>query len=233
MRHKQIKISYWTYPEGDDFEDISGFTKEISHEYFLTVNKKRTDACGGGLYDIVVKITEDISLLELAKSYTEDGIKILIGYSLKPVFKSLKELFKKNEALKPSIEEIVLDFSDCKIRIYNYLGQEIEDIFDDLMEQLFLLRLSDKKFFKKVKTIHLPIVNHLDWYKLCDYRVILNVDEPIVKFTKEIYFGFWGVSTRQGKYVYDVDKKRLFKQVFYTQKTYDKLFDKAFENGAL
>ncbi|GAB2797722.1 hypothetical protein GCM10027275_49070 [Rhabdobacter roseus] len=83
MRYKKIDIEYWTYPEGDDFKDISEFAKGVDQDYLLTLSKKRTDACGGGLYDLIIKVTEDISLLDLAKSYAEDGVKVAIGYSLK------------------------------------------------------------------------------------------------------------------------------------------------------
>src|SRR5690606_21566959 len=149
--------------------------KDVDQNYLLTLSKKRTDACGGGLYDFIIKITEDISLLELAKSYAEDGVKVVIGYSLKKIFDSTKVLFEKNKELNPSIEELIIDYKDCKVRIYNIYKNGIEECFDEIMEQLCILRLSDKKFFKKIETIHLPIFNQKDWYKLCDYRVLLNV----------------------------------------------------------
>ncbi len=95
MRYKKIDIEYWTYPEGDDFKDIDEFAKSIDHSYLLTLSKKRIDGCGGGLYDFVIKITEDISLLELAKSYAEDGIKVVIGYSLKKYSTQPKHFLQK------------------------------------------------------------------------------------------------------------------------------------------
>ncbi len=101
------------------------------------------------------------------------------------------------------------------------------------MEQLCVFRLSDVKFFEKIKTIHLPIVNHKDWHKICDYRVILNVDEPITRLTKDDFFNYWGISKKRNNYVYDLKTRIVFKQKFYTQKTYDKLYDKAFKEGKL
>ncbi|GAB2802963.1 hypothetical protein GCM10027275_56390 [Rhabdobacter roseus] len=97
------------------------------------------------------------------------------------------------------------------------------------MEQLCVLRLSDKKLFKKIKTIHLPIFNFKDWYKICDYRVLLNIDEPITKLAKDDFFNYWGISKKKNNYVYDVKNIKVFKQKFYTQKTYEKLYNKAFE----
>ncbi|MCK9337590.1 MAG: hypothetical protein M0P43_07155 [Arcobacteraceae bacterium] len=233
MRQKKIVIEYWTDPDGDDFRDINEFVKNINQDYFLTLNKKRTDACGGGLYDFIIKITEDISLLELAKSYAEDGVKIIIGYSLKKIFDSTKALFEKNKEFSPSIEELVIDYKDCKVRIYNIYENGIEECFDDIMKELCDLKLADKKFFKKIKTIHLPIFNNNDLYKICDYRVKLNVDEPLTNLTNKDFFNYWGISKQKHKYVYDVKNKKVFKQKYYTQKTYDKIFDKAFAEGKL
>ncbi|WP_411377466.1 hypothetical protein ACLHWS_11825 [Flavobacterium psychrophilum] len=101
MQNTKINIKYWTNPEGEDFKGISVL---FNTNYLLKINKKRTDTCGGGLYDIVIKITEDISFIELAKSYLEDGLKVLIGLAIKPVFVSLKKLFKTNKVLNPSIQ---------------------------------------------------------------------------------------------------------------------------------
>lgn len=230
VQNTKINIKYWTNPEGEDFKGISVL---FNTNYLLKINKKRTDTCGGGLYDIVIKITEDISFIELAKSYLEDGLKVLIGLAIKPVFVSLKKLFKTNKVLNPSIQELVLDFSDCKIKIYNHLQNDIEDIFDDLVIELFNLRLKNKKFFKRVKTIHIPIVKRPDYYKLCNNRVIFTIDEPIRKITKEFYFGYWGLSTSKGKHIYDVKVKTISKEKFYTYKSYEKLFNKASKSGKL
>jgi hypothetical protein len=76
-------------------------------------------------------------------------------------------------------------------------------------------------------------INNKDSYNLCDFRVKLDVDEPVVKFTKDFYFMFWGLSTKKGKYIYDLSTNKVSKSVFYTQKTYNKLFDKAFKSGEI
>jgi len=233
MRHKKIELEYWTYPEGNDFDKMDEFVDSVDKDYFLSINKKRTDALGGGLYEFIVKITEDISLLELAKSYAEDGIKILIGFSLKAIFTNVKELFHQNKKLGPAIQEITLDFKDCKIKIYEIYKNGIEESFDEIMEQLFIFRLENKKLFKKIKMIHIPILNHRDNYDLCDYRVKLNVDETVHEFSKQDYLNFWGITTKKKKIIYNVSDKKIIKEKFYTQKAYDKLFDNAFKNGEL
>lgn len=233
MKFKQIELEYWTYPDGTDFKEIETFVENTDHQYLLTINKKRTDALGGGLYEFIIKITEDISLLELAKSYAEDGIKILIGFSLKAIYTNIKKLFEKNIELAPAIQEVILDFEDCKISIYEIYNGGIEEAFDEIMEQLFIFRLENEKLFNKTKIIHIPILNHPDEYKLCNYRVKLNFDEPVINYSKDDYLNFWGITTKENNMVYKVFDKQLINKKFYTQESYDKLFDKAFKDGKL
>jgi hypothetical protein len=44
---------------------------------------------------------------------------------------------------------------------------------------------------------------------------------------------YWGISTKKKRLIYEVPKRKLSKEKFYTQKAYDKLFDKAFKEGKL
>ena len=226
MGFKEIQIDYWVYPDGEDFAEMAEFTNEVNRDYLLSINKKRGDGYGGGYYDLIIKIVEDISLLELAKSYAEDGIKIIVGYSLKTIFQSVKKLFKKNKELSPSIEELTIDYKDCKIKIYNLYENAIEDSFDEIIKKLSIFRLEQEKFFQKIKTIHIPIINHTDSYNLCEFRVKLNVDEPIGNFNKSYYFKHWGLKTKNKKYIFDLNENIIFEQNFFTQKGYDKLFEK-------
>lgn len=214
MRYKSINIEYWTSPDGTDFLGINELSEKVDKNYFLTINKKRTDACGGGLYDLLVKITEDISLLELTKSYIQDGVKILLGYSLITLFKELKILFKSNQHLNPSLDKLVLDYRDCRIIIYSLYELSIEKSIQEILEQLCQFYSRHKSQFKTIKKIHIPIINNRDSYNLCDFRVKLDVDEPVVKFTKDFYFMFWGLSTKKEKYIYDLCTNKVSKRVF-------------------
>ncbi len=233
MRYKQIHIEYWTDPDGTDLNSLKEFANEVDRNYYLTINRKRADGYGGGFYDFIVKITEDITLLEMAKSYLEDGIKILIGISIKSTFDLLRRLFANNKKLEPYLDELIIDYRDCKIRIYNIYVGAIEECIDEIMKTLFEFRLDNKKLFKKTKTIHIPIFNEMDCYNLCEYRVLLNVDEPIVSCKRKDYFGYWGISAKKRNLVYNVSNKSIDKKNFYTQKSYDKLFDKAFNEGEI
>jgi len=233
MRFKKIELEYWTNTDGRDFKEIEPFVDRIDKNYFLIINKKRTDSHGGGLYEFIIKITENYSLLDLAKSYAEDGLKILIAFSIKILFKEIKELFRQNKRLNPEIKEITMDFNDCKIRIYEIYKNGIEETFDEIMEQLFIFRLENEQLFDKTKIIHTPIINHIDSYNLCSYRVKLNVDETVFDFSKDDYLNYWGISTKKKKIIYKVSEKKIIKEKFYTQKSYDKLFDRAFKEGRI
>lgn len=225
--HKNIKINYWTLPDGTDFKGIESFVDEVDSDYFLTVSKKRTDALGGGLYEFIIEISEDLSIRELSKGYIEDGIKLYVGYHAKAIYNSLKTLFAKNPDLRPTVEKISIKFKDCKIIFYEVYKNGINENFEDVIKLLFEFASSNKKKIKKIKEIHIPIFNYRDCNDLCNYRVKLNVDENIESFTNKDYTAFWGVQFKNKKKVYDLKNQKLIKEIFYTQKEYDKLFEKS------
>jgi hypothetical protein len=227
--YKNVEIKYWTYPDGKDFNGIEDFIGEIDRDYYLEVTKKRTDALGGGLYDLIIEISEDLTLLELAKSYMEDGVKLYVGYNIKRIYESVKKLFEKNPEVHPSVEQIKIKFKDCTIFFYEVYQNGIEEAFDEFVQILIYLALNKKKKFKKIKEIHTPIYNHPDSNNLCDYRVKLEYDEIITEFKKDDYLKFWGIKFKKRKMVYDVENGKFLKEKFYTQKAYDKLYDKESE----
>lgn len=233
MRHKRINIKYWTYTDGSDFSNFNEFVEKIDHSYFLSINRKRSDSAGGGIYDIVIKISENISIVELANSYLEDGIKVIIGYFLRSLFKPLKSLFNSNRAKNPGIDKIILDFKDCKIVLHEIYPNGIEDNFEDIMKKLFEFTLNNKKLFSKSKSIQIPIFKHRDSYDLCNYRVKLEIDEPITKFQKEDYTNYWGIKSKKKAQIYCVKEKQIVNEKFYTQKGYNKLLKDRWNNAIL
>lgn len=224
MRFSEIQLAYWTDTDGVDFEQFDEFAEGLDHQYFLTVIKKRSDAAGGGIYDFVIKIIENFSLLDLANSYVEDGVKVLIGYSLKSILEGIKKLFAKNADKDPGIEKIILDFKDTKIIMYEIFPKGLESNFDRIMIELFKLRRNHFHLFEEKTAIHIPIFNHKDSYNLCDLRVKLDVDEPIVRFEDQDYLNLWGIKSRGKYYVYSVINNELEERKFYTQNKYNKLF---------
>jgi hypothetical protein len=231
--YKSIKVEYWTFPEGQDFDGIEDFFDEIDKDYFLTISKKRTEGLGGGLYDLIIEISEDLSLMEISKSYVQDGIKLYIGYHAKDIYRTIKKLFEKNKDLNPSVEQISVKYRDCKVIIYEVYKNGIEENFEAVISELIQAASENKKIFKKAKEIHIPMFKHKDSYNICKYRVKLNVDENITEFDKKDYLNFWGIKTKKKKFVYNVLKSNIKKKKFYTQESYDKLFNWAYKNGKL
>ena len=40
------------------------------------------------IYDLIIEISEDLTLFELAKSYLEDGVKFYVGYNIKKIYEA-------------------------------------------------------------------------------------------------------------------------------------------------
>lgn len=231
MENLKIRLSYWIYPEGDDFEEMESFKKELSAEYEIEIKSERTDALGGGLYEFVMEIISDINFADFAKDYVEDGIKIAVGYFWKPIFKKIKELFKKNEKYKPDIEVAKFIFKDLEIIIYPLYQKSIDQVIDEVIEMISKHLVSIKnQASTQIKSIHVPIFNYVDNYEVCAYRVKLNVDENIPSFNKADYFKFWGIRCLdKTDFIYDVKNRTAIKTKFYTQTEYDVLLDKKFK----
>ena len=230
MENIKIKLSYWTYPEGDDFEDIETFKADLSKEFETEITSQPTDAMGGGLYEFVIEIINNVDFADIAKDYLEDGVKIGLGYFWKPIFKRIKELFKKNKQYNPDIEVAKFIFKDIEIIIYPLYLDSIDEVIDEAIQTLSRHYFKIKNETKSATSIHIPIFNQVDTYEVCAYRVRLNVDENIPTFKKEDYFKLWGIKcVNDTDYIYDVNNKSILKTRFYTQQEYDILLDKKFE----
>lgn len=230
MENIKIKLSYWTYPEGEDFDDIEAFKADLSKEFETEITSQPTDAMGGGLYEFVVEIINNVDFADIAKDYLEDGVKVGLGYFWKPIFKRIKELFKKNKQYRPDIEVAKFVFRDIEVIIYPLYPDSIDEVIDDTIQTLSRHYSKIKTETVSIKSIHIPIFNHVDTYEVCAYRVRLNVDENIESFKREDYFNLWGIrSDKNTDFVYNVKHRSFLKTKFYTQQEYDILIDKKFE----
>jgi hypothetical protein len=228
MERIEIKLSYWTYPEGDDFNDIEAFKADLSREFETEIISQPTDAMGGGLYDFAIEIVHKIDFADIAKDYLEDSIKVGLGLFWKPLFKRIKELFKKNKQYRPDIEVAKFVFKDVEIIIYPLYTNSIDEIIDEVILNLARQYSEIKAKTNVIKSIHIPIFNHVDIYELCAYRVKLNVDENLPEFKKSDYFTLWGIRG-DVDYIFNVHNKSILKTRFYTQSEYDALLEKKFE----
>lgn len=232
MKDIQVNISYCLYPEGDDFESIETFQDQLSKVYDTRITTPKTDAMGGGLYEIVVEIINQTSFADIAKDLIEDSIKAGLVYFWEPLFSQIKALFSKNQRFRPDIEAAKFIFRDVEIIIYPLYEDSISEVIDDIIKEL-AQRFSAIKahLISPVRTIHIPIFNQVDSYEVCAYRVRLNIDENISKFDKADYFKFWGVrDIREVNYVYNLANGGMLHTKFYTQSEYDELLDRKFES---
>lgn len=230
MENIKIKLSYWTYPEGDDFDDIEAFKAHLSKEFETEIISQPTDAMGGGLYEFVIEIINNAYFEDIAKDYLEDGVKVGLGYFWKPIFKRIKELFKKNKQYSPDIEVAKFVFRDIEVIIYPLYPDSIDEVIDETIQTLSRHYSKIKTITTSIKSIHIPIFNQVDTYEVCAFRVRLNVDENIASFKKEDYFNLWGIkSDNDTDFIYNLNDRSIIKTRFYTQHEYDILLDKKFE----
>ena len=230
MEKIKVKLSYLTYSQEHDFEDISKFTENLSIDYDLEIKNEKTDALGGGLYEFVLEIISNVDFSEIAKDYIEDGVKVGIGYFWKPIFKRIKELFQKNPKYNPDIAVAKFIFNDIEIIIYPLYQNSIEEVIDEVIQKISQHFIKIKNQTKlPLRSIHIPIFNHVDIYELCAYRVKLDVDENISSFSKNDYFKLWGIRCgSKTDFIYDLSNQSTLKTRFYTQEEYNILFDQKF-----
>lgn len=228
----KVNISYWTYPKGDDFDGIELFRSELSTNYQAKIRSERTDALGGGLYEIVVEIVCNFSFADIAGELIKDGVVAGITYFWKPIFRKIMDLFQRNKELRPDIEVAKFIFNDIEIIIYPVYSNSVDEIIDDVIKALaqnFLF--IEKQMNEPIKAVHIPIFNHVDTYKLCAYRVKLDVDENIEKFSRDDYFKLWGIRCKESDFVFDLQSQNVLRTSFYTQNEYDVLWRRQYEKG--
>lgn len=229
MNKPLTHITYWTYPEGDEFEGLDQFKSELSKVSDIKLESTKTDACGGGLYELAIQVVQDMNILEFVKSYTEDAIKFGIGFYFKQVFSAIKALFKKNQNYEPDVESVKIVFRDVEIFLHSIYKDSIDAAIQEVLGSLSLhYEAIMRRVDSKILSIHIPIFNHVDAYEVCAYRVRLNCDENIENFKKEDYFKLWGIRCDAGDFIYDLGKRDVLKTRFYTQEEYDELLDKKF-----
>lgn len=233
MEKIKVKISYWTYPEGDQFEKLDGFENDLENEYELEITSQKTDAMGGGLYELAIEIYNNVNFEDITKGLIEDGIKVGLGYFWKPLFKKVKELFRRNKKYKPDIDVARFIFRDIEIFLYPIFPNSIEKVIDNAIKTLSLhFPKIKQKTNVKPKSIHIPIFNRTDLYEVCAYRVKLNVDENISEFSEDDYFKLWGIRCEsEDDFIYNVESGSVIKTRFYTQFEYDQLLEKKFRES--
>jgi hypothetical protein len=56
-----------------DLKDIEEFRKELEDNYVASVHGRRSDSCGGGLYELVIELISNVSMADAASWLISGG----------------------------------------------------------------------------------------------------------------------------------------------------------------
>ena len=209
-----VVISYWAYPLGkgkmEDFVAIETFEEDLSQNFNVFVSGKPSDAMGGGLYELIIRIlhnenVQDVLLYssgiltdtikDLLKDKAKDFLTNHIG---KPISQAFTKLKDANLEKAVDIERIEIQFKDICFIIYNVCQDGIAknlDIILDLFEKRFIEFIIDGQI---PSCIHVPLFQddkapELDWNNKPTFRKLESVDETIQNVGSDAYLNYWGV----------------------------------------
>ncbi len=226
-----IKVEYWAEKKTDvnelyDLEGIEEFRAQLTTNYLGSIHA-RPGPCGG-LYGLVVEFLTSFSLQHfvnlildgIAYDVIKSGSNALV---LKPFVAAYNALKLKNTKRRVHIERLLLTFQDSVVIVHNICGDSIVSNLDPILRTLaasyghLILRTREKPF-----SITIPIFEDTNEDRLCRFRELLDVDEPIRDISEKDYLNLWGIqydylgTTR----VFDVTKAVLLDEEFQTQSQY-------------
>ena len=209
-----VVITYWAYPlengKMEDFAEIDTFEKNLSQDFNVFVSGKPSDAMGGGLYELTIRIlhnenVQDALLFssgiladtvrDLFKDRIKDFLTTRIGTPIKQAFAKLKEANLDKDA---DIERVEVQFKDVCLIIYNVCQDGIAKNLD------IILDLFDKRFSEFIVDDQLPSYVYVplfrddnspefDWKNKPTFRKLESVDETIRNVGDDAYLNYWGI----------------------------------------
>jgi hypothetical protein len=227
-----IKVTYWAEQKVDapsihDFEGIDEFRKELAESYISAIHGRPGGL--GGLHELIIELVSNISLFEIAKLIAAGVAYDLIksgskAFVLRPFLAAYKKLKERNKSYNIDISEIRVVLEDSILIIYKIcddgIVSQLENIFTGLAIHYSNLVLSSGE---RPFEIHIPIFEDTTSDRLSRFRVLLDVDETIRGVKSSDYFNLWGLCydyLRNYYRVYDVRRKLLIDEGFYTQQRY-------------
>lgn len=225
-----INIDYWAIQEGKDelrkLIGIKDFQDELSREYVSRVHGRPGDL-GGGLYEFTIQVIANISLHDVVK-LVADGIAFDLlksgtkSFVLRPFLAAFDKLKARNEEREVDIHEIRFMFNDAEIVISkicnNSIYESLGEIFQTLTQDFNHMRNGNSEF---PYSIQIPVFEDPE-KRLCQFRVLLDVDETIEKVTRANYLEYWGIyyDFERTSRVFDVKRKLLIDSDFLTTDRY-------------
>jgi hypothetical protein len=234
VMHKStsVKITYWAYPDGPasmiDLNDIEEFRKELEDNYVVAVHGRRSDSCGGGLYELIIELISNISMADVA-SWLIGGVAFDVlkrganSLVIQPLLSAYQKLKEKNKENRVKIGELRIILRDSNLIIYNICEDGIFDNLKGILEAVAkhysktVLRSGEKPF-----EIHVPVLEDTSDDRLIRFRVLLDVDETIVPVVPGSYYNYWGLwfdLSCQSR-VFDVSADLLLDEEFFTKDRY-------------
>jgi hypothetical protein len=227
-----IKVTYWAVPDGPasmiDLKGVDEFRKELEDNYVAAVHGRRSDSCGGGLYELAIELISNVSLADAA-NWLMSGVAFDVlkhganSLVIRPLLSAYRKLKDKNKEHSVAIGELRIVLRDSIIIVYNICEDGIFDNLKGILEALAkhysktLLHSREEPY-----EIHIPILEDASDDRLIRFRVLLDVDETIVSVGPAAYYNYWGLwfdRSCQSR-VFDVSADLLLDEEFFTKERY-------------
>lgn len=227
-----VKITYWAVPDGPasmiDLKDIEEFRKELEENYIAAVHGRRSDSCGGGLYELIIELISNISMADVA-SWLMGGVAFdLLKHGanslvIQPLLSAYHKLKEKNKEHGVRIVELRIVLRDSILIIYNICEDGIFDNLKGILEAV--AKHYSKTFLRSGEgpyEIHVPVFEDTSEDRLIRFRVLLDVDETIAPVIPAAYYNYWGLRFNLScqSRVFDVSAELLLDEEFFTKERY-------------
>jgi hypothetical protein len=227
-----VSVDWW-YSE-IELEGVQQFKAELAENYAVSVIRDRRGPLGGGLYQLVIEFLSRLTLAEVARILLEGATYDLIksgtdAFFIRPfldAYKRFKSRQKKEREARLGIDEISFVFQDATITIQSLpntdLLAELESIFRAFARNYESIIRGSKG---QLLEIYIPVFEDTSDERVSKFRTLLNTDETldVSRIRKAEYFKLWGLeyySEGSLSCVYDVERKIVIEERFYTESQY-------------
>jgi hypothetical protein len=238
-----VAIEYWAVPvtEGtyDELAGIDAFRAELSGSYPSAIRGRRSDACGGGMYSLLVEFVSGMSLRSLADivlsgiayDLIKSGAESIV---LRPFCAAYRKLRDRNREKRLDIGELRIRLADAEIIIYRLYDDSVMECLDSVLRGVAANVGAEtlRHAGSGPSEVHVPVLRDGAEDRLCKFRVMLDVDETIVP-SANTYEQYWGViyDAYCKTMVYDVQGRLLIDEEFWSQGRYDQECERRWREG--
>jgi hypothetical protein len=214
-----LKIGYdafYSNFEIEDFEFISDFKTDLDLEYSNFI-KARPVGRGGNAYELVVEFFLKVDLktyltiigYHVANKGKDKIVDALIDkYLFKPFFNFFQSFIRKQGSIE--IYEFKIELFDSQIKIIKVEGISIPEIFDKIIEHIYLhfnnIIVEEEFPSEFVIPVFCDRLNNMDVY-----RPPLGLNETKFNISESDYFKLWKLNYEfvHGLKIYDLVNKKF------------------------